>query len=311
MSSDNINVIINRLQDPTDDIRKMAIDSLHDEIRRTAGKITKESMELFDIVNMLKSISEKYTGNEKLHLNDLISVLSVSSSENSVEDTIKYRLKGNVTNLNEWGHQYTKQLVKGCLTIRNGQIADLDYECLIEPLTEHLFKHNCEIEAIDFILSIGSLLLDEVSSLGLEAPTGRGYDKLELISKFVDESNYGRVYEYLMQISSFYSISELILDINKTKPSRYLVFLLKERKYEEAVNFVKQLPQGNTRKQCLYILARVNVYFETEDEQEKFILTNQHVPKYYSSTVESLEIKKSKKKMLYYLKLNIKCLLLL
>ncbi|ORD97616.1 RPN1 [Hepatospora eriocheir] len=295
MNTDDYKVIVNRLKDSDSEIRMSSINLLHNEIRDTAGTITTKQMKLFDIVEDLKGVAMNLlTNSEKQHLFDLISVLSTSAETDSTFNVLSYRLKGNITPLDDWGHQYVKQLIKGCLEVRNGNYESCDYTKLVEPITEFLFKRNCEVEALDFLTDISEISNDVVVDFIESSSGGFIVNRLDLISKYTDEHNFNRVYEYLDELNRFYVLDDVLFELNKENPSKYLVHLIKLRKFDKAIEYVESIKDRNLKKQCLYILARCNISYFCSDEDNK-ILNNTHILKYYHDTAKDLEIEESKK----------------
>ena len=290
MLNDDLKIILESLKERDEDVQKHALDMLIENVRSNAGTITQEQQDLLDVITQLKDLLFKYKGNNRALLSDIISVLSIGGSEESVRDVLLYRMEGNVTNLEMWGHQYVKQLVLGCIKVRTKEIDVINYSKIVEPITEYFFKHNSEVEAIDYLLEISGLEGSTLCNLNIMPELGTEVNKLDLIEKHVDESNFNRVYLYLLEINRFYDLRELILNIVKNKPSLYLVHLIEYRMFKDAVEYVKQIKEEDVKRQLLYILARCNISYETKNEDELFILENRHIAKNFKETNEDLEI---------------------
>ncbi|EDQ31289.1 19S-PA700 proteasome regulatory particle subunit Rpn1p-S1 [Enterocytozoon bieneusi H348] len=292
--NEKLQLIIERLNDDLPDIRKNALEMLFDEVRSTLGTITSEQQDLFDVINILKKYLSNFKDSERQMLNDIISVLSMGSDNESIRNVILYRLDGNITSLEYWGHQYVRQLIFGCCMIRNKEIEAINYLSLIDPIVAYLFKYNCEIEAIDFLLEISGLPEEEICGNNIRPENGTNINKLELIAQYTDNNNFYRIYLYLLELNKFFDLYKLILKITKQFPSMYLVHLIEFELYQEAIDYVKT-QTGTVRLQLLYILAKCNIYFQTGISEEEAILTNSHISNYFVETATNLEILQSKK----------------
>ncbi|KAL6122722.1 hypothetical protein NUSPORA_00251 [Nucleospora cyclopteri] len=294
MDNEKIGIILERLQDKNSEIQNSALEMLHSEVRAAAGTITKEQQDLFDILNKLKLCVNFMNEANKKHLNDIISVLSVGPEDRDIINVIKYRLLGNITDLENWGHQYVKQLINACVKIRHREVEIFNYSPVVDLIISYLFQHNSEVEAIDFLLEISNLMPKENSEAHKNTAEGTDVNKLDLIVKHIDKDNFERIYEYLIELEKFYPLREMVLEITKCKETRHLIHLLEYNRIPEAVDYVRNIKNPKMRKQCIYILARCNVYF-SGNEEEEFILTNKHIHKFYLNAATSLEIVQSKK----------------
>ncbi|OQS54853.1 RPN1 [Ecytonucleospora hepatopenaei] len=295
MFSERLTLILERLCDTSEEVQTNAIDMLYEEVRASVGTITTEQQELLDLLEKLKPIAGRLEGKNKKITCDLISVLSVGSTDYAIKNVMMYRLEGNVTSFEEWGHFYVKQLILGCIKIRNREIEVFNYFKLVEPICEFLFKHNSEIEAIDFLLEIGSLKPKILCDLNQPAEKGTEVDQFEMILTYVDEDNFERIYLYLVELNKFYDLREIILQMVKNRPTLYLVHLIEFRRLEEVIEYVKKEKSENLKKQFLYILARCNIFYEGDNAGEKHILENKHITENFLQVNNSLEIMEASK----------------
>lgn len=268
MQTSNLDVIISRIQDKDTGIQRSALKALHCEVASTQGSVDFKQQELFDRLNALSTIVESIEGENKKYLYDLLSVISLTHSN---QDVLRYRLKGCFTCIEEWGIRYVRKLVHCILDVIYQKLEVEDYTPLIVPIVKFLFKHNSEIEAIDFILEVSFTKLRNES----REEKNRTYeqDYTDLILDCIDSENKSRVILYLEEMDKFYDIRDLMLKAYLPDPSKYLVYLIKLNEKAQAIEFVKST-SGLIKKQCLYILARNNIYYETDSSSEQHILSN-------------------------------------
>ncbi|ADM11316.1 26S proteasome regulatory subunit 4 [Encephalitozoon intestinalis ATCC 50506] len=277
MEEDELKIIVERIRDPDADIQNNALNMLFNITKSSHSKSidTINFQYLADNLPMLEEVCKDLSEDKRKWLCDIISAICVIDDEKKL---LEYRIEGNVIDLKEWGHLYVKKLT-GCIAdVKNGKM-DLPFERTREvsrKCIDFLFKHNAEFEAIDFLLEI------------------RG---IESILEYVDTHNYNRIVLYLEDMNSFVELSEVILGIylKMNDHSRYVVGLIKRQKTKEAIEYVKKIEDRDYKKQCLYILARCNLYYEVSDPEEKYILSNSYIKEVYRSVGTELEIDKPSK----------------
>lgn len=318
MAECNIELIAARLGDRDPEIQANALQALHNEIKSTQGTIVARTQELLDIQERIAGCLNGMSGENALHLCDLLSVMCVLDDSSKA---LHYRLMGNITDLSEWSHQYVKKLVKCIVDITNGEAEAENYEVLIEPIVRFLLHHNSEVEAIDFIVEVSyipgingngrgvsafsraikSITAEETSDGSTDASKKKSHPRadpelryFDLIIQAADSDNRDRILIYLEELSKFYALEDVLIRINAYDPSRYLVCLIKHGRVGEAMEYVRDMEDPRVKKQCLYILARNSIYYKGGEEEE-YILTNNHVKEVFSGVAASLEVLPPKK----------------
>lgn len=284
MQTSDLDVIISRIQDQDVEIQRSALKTLHREIVSAQGSVSFKQQELFDRLNTLSQIAESMEGDNKKYLCDLLSAMNLFHSDQKV---LRYRLRGCFTNIEEWGIQYVRKLVCCILDVIYQKLEVEDYTSLIEPIVRFLFRHNSEIEAIDFILEISFTRLRSES----KEERNRTYeqDYTGLILDCMDSENKDRVTLYLEEMDRFYDIRDLMLKIYLPEPSKYLVYLIKLNEKSQAIEFVKSV-SDLTKRQCLHILARNDIYYETDSFGEQCILSNSFLADNFFQVATLLEL---------------------
>lgn len=286
MENSNLETIIERIQDKDVEVQKSALILLHNEILSSHSSTGFKNQELYDSIEIFeKALETIEDDSNRKYLYGLLSVINLFHSDQKV---LKYRLLGSITTIDEWGLQYIRQLVCCILDVINNNLESEDYTSLIEPIIEFLFKHNAEIEAIDFIFEIS--FVPSRNKIESSKNTLFRKDYTDLIIKYIDGQNRDRILLYLENMDEFYNINDLMLKIFSSDPTRYLVYLLKINRIENAIDFVKSIENKPLKHQCLYILARNRIFYETSDSDESHILTNSFLSKTIYDVAKVLEL---------------------
>lgn len=274
MENEELNMIIGRIQDSDVDIQHNALKMLFNITKSSHSRSidTISFQHLADSLPVLEETCERLEGESRAWLCDITSAICVLGEE---EKLLRYRVEGNVVDLKEWGHLYVKKLIGCVVDAKNRRIAFPfeETEAVSLKCVDFLFRHNAEFEAIDFLLEIGMV---------------------DMVPHYVDGHNYKRIILYLEDMDEFLDLEKTILEINlKMKNhSKYVVGLISHNRTREAVEYARSIEDRDYRLQCLYILARCNLYYESSDPEEKYILSNNHVKDIYRSVAKELEIDK-------------------
>ena len=334
MNASDLDLVISRLSENDPELRKNALCTLHDEVRSALGSSFNEIQTLLDRHSAIASHIDNLKGDEKRHLYDLLSVISILDNPKNV---LRYRLLGGVTELTVWSHQYVRKLVCSILDVIYGNSEYEEFGPVIEPIISFLFAHNSEAEAIDFAIEVSGLqprpIVTEQSSAFLleirnlmesdpedepnselmkektaanatkrdtDKPTTQVMDRTVDRAVFkhvlarVDADNRERVLTYLEELGKFYDLNDEILEVKQHDPSRYLVGLLKTHRTKDAEMYVRRMEDGEIKKQCLYILARNSIRYSGNNEEER-ILSNRHMYGVFQAVATALEVLPTKK----------------
>ncbi|KAM0681261.1 proteasome regulatory particle base subunit [Glugoides intestinalis] len=284
METTDLSIVISRIQDKDPEIQHEALKTLHQFIAKTQSTIGFKQQDLYDRLDELTKIVENLKENNKKYLYDLLSVMNLFHSDKNV---LRFRLLGCYTDISEWGLQYVRKLVCCILDVINQKLDMEDYTPLVVPIIDFLFKNNAEVEAIDFIF--------EVSFVPLKNDQGEEKNKMftadytDMIFKYIDNDNKDRITLYIEEMDKFYNIEELILKLYHNNPSKFLVYLLKINKKAAAIEFVQSIQDPLVQKQCLYILARNNIFYEC-NEETRSILLNSFLSENFFNVASSLEL---------------------
>lgn len=285
MESADLDTIISRIQDTDSEIQYSALKALHSLISSTQGTVGIKQQDLYDRIQEFINIANSMEGNNQRYLYDLISIMNLFHNDQNV---LKYRLLGSYTNIADWGLQYVRKLVCCILDVIYQKLETEDYTPLIEPVSSFLFEHNAEIEAIDFIFEVSFQFLKIEPNESLNTMFRKDYT--DLIFKHIDKDNRDRIIIYLEEMDKFYNIQDMMIRMYQSEPTRLLVYLLKINRKNDAIEYVKSLSDPYVQKQCLYILARNCIYYESNNAEAIKILSNSFLSENFFNVATSLEL---------------------
>lgn len=278
METDNLNLIIARLHEKDNNIINNATNMLVDLVKSShSGSISTLSFQVlserkYDLLDLCSKLENE----QSKKIFDIISAISIIGDD---EDILRYRILGNVISLKEWGHLYVKKLI-GCIVDSKLKKNKIDFDETYEVVQEckdFLFQNNLEFDAIDFLLEIKDI---------------------ENIVNYVDIHNYKRIIKYLGEMSVFYDLNDILVKIYlKTKDyTRYIINLIEQNFIDEAIEFVKKVDDKMVKRQLLYVLARLNIFYDTKILDEKVILSNNHIKDIYTQLINIYELNSDKTK---------------
>lgn len=285
MESTDLDTIITRIRDNDSEIQYSALKALHLLISSTQGTVGIKQQDLYDRIQEFINIAKNMDGDNQRYLYDLISIMNLFHNDQNV---LKYRLLGSYTSIADWGLQYVRKIVCCILDVIYQKLEIEDYTPLIKPITTFLFQHNAEIEAIDFIFEVSFQPLKNESHESLNTTFRNDYT--DLIFDHIDKDNRDRIITYLEEMDKFYNIQDIMIRLYQSEPTRMLVYLLKINKINDAIEYVKSLSDSCVQKQCLYILARNCIYYESNDVEVRRILSNSFLSENFFNVATLLEL---------------------
>lgn len=270
--------IISSLHNPNQELHLAALKSLLEISQRNDTTSLKLLIDNKDVLTDIYNTNIVNDENKKV-LADILSTVYILTDPRL---SLTYRLIGNVTEIGSFGHQYIKKILGTIVeSATNDLNADESLFSLLLCSLKFLFEHNCECDAIDFMVE-----------LGIE----------HFIPYLIDHSE--RVEVYLSELCYYIGIEYVLFDMYRRKKDwvKLVIILLrgskKEKKkgkynltdviktidYEEDIeisynniNKIYRYVSGNFMEdlyfilckcnvdeyiQILFILSRVNVYID-------------------------------------------------
>uniref|UniRef100_A0A0E0HK63 26S proteasome non-ATPase regulatory subunit 2 homolog n=1 Tax=Oryza nivara TaxID=4536 RepID=A0A0E0HK63_ORYNI len=187
---EQLELYVVRAQDPDPGVQKLALESMRQEIRSATSSMTSVPKPLKFLrphYGTLKAYFETMPESElKKYMADILSVLALTMSAEGERESLKYRMIGSEGDIGSWGHEYVRNLA-GEIAQEfqkrqdDGMTTDSLKE-LVEQIVSFHMKHNAEPEAVDLLMEV---------------------EKLDLLVKHVDSTNYKRTCLYLTSSSKY------------------------------------------------------------------------------------------------------------
>ncbi|PVD33955.1 hypothetical protein C0Q70_05217 [Pomacea canaliculata] len=260
---EELNMLVERLQEPDQRLYKPALESLRSMIRASTTSMTsvpKPLKFLRQHYETIKAVHDTIRDPEtKRFCADIISVLGMTISEG--QDSLHYRLLGTKEELGSWGHEYVRHLA--------GQVVqewqetgedNLDMRgkllVLAQEIIPYHMGHNAEAEACDLMMEL---------------------ERLDMAMQYVDEQAYPRVCLYLTSCVPY------VPDPENTSLLHCAVELYRKfNQYPQALRCALQLNDMKliqdifisckdrvVQKQLAYILGRQQVFLDLDGEVEE------------------------------------------
>ncbi|CAA0396804.1 unnamed protein product [Arabidopsis thaliana] len=257
----NLELYVERVQDPNPELQKIALESMRKEIRDSTSSMTSVPKPLKFLrphYGVLKEFHAKMAESDlKKMLADILSVLALTMSAEGERESLNYRLTGSESDIGSWGHEYVRNLageIAKEYTIRQGEESSIeDLMDLVQQIVSFHMKHNAETEAVDLLMDV---------------------EDLDLLLEHVDNTNFRRTCNYLTSAAKYLPGPDdmLVLDI------AYMIYI-KFAEYPNALQialfldnmqYVKQVFTSCTdlvkKKQFCYMIARHGMTFELDQE---------------------------------------------
>lgn len=233
----------------------------------------------------------------KSSIADVLSVLAMTYSDNGKHDSVKFRMLSDVSNMEDWGHEYLRHLALELGEVYNDEVekeaeditsaTDLtspldNFEFpkdrilqLALDIVPYFLKHNGEADAVDFLLEIEAI------------------DKLP---QFVDENTFKRVCQYMVACVPLLPPPEDVAFLQ----TAYSIYL-SESKLTEALALANRLGDESlirsvfdatedhvVHQQLAYILSSQKSSFEYEGLQE--IIGNTKLSEHFLHLAKELNL---------------------
>ncbi|KAH3681783.1 hypothetical protein WICPIJ_007221 [Wickerhamomyces pijperi] len=195
----DLELLVERLSESDSSLYSAALEQLKDFIRSSTSSMTavpKPLKFLHPHYETLVQAFEKITeASLKAQFADILSVLSMTHSENHQYDALKFRLISDNEDFTEWGHEYIRHLALEVGDIYNEKLEsegdedeeklahlnsfdDLALKKIVIKIVPFFLKHNQEADAVDLLLET---------------------DNISELPQFVDKNIYKRVGLYLVR----------------------------------------------------------------------------------------------------------------
>merc|ERR550539_2113643 len=287
---EELELCVTRLQEPDQKLYAGALECMRKLIRASTTSMTSVPKPLKFMIphyETMKTVYEKIASSTspdavKKECADVLSVLSMTMSENN--ECLKYKLKGDTSteNMDAWGHEYVRHLAGEIVAEWNdlttetteGQdeaMDDLDKKNqllhLVQQIIPSQMKHHAEAEACDLLMEV---------------------ERLDYLEQYVDKTAFNRVCLYLTSCVAYVPEPE---NTNLLKTA--LKIFRDQKQYPQTMRLALQINDSDvvreifdecqdqlTQKQLVFMLARQQHFLELDDtEYDEIIeiMSNSHL----------------------------------
>lgn len=204
----------------------------------------------------------------------------VAAKEDST-DMLNYCLKGELSELHQWGHEYLRSMAGMIGREYNKRVEDSnsceDLFKIVDIIVPHFIDHNEEPEAVDLMMETESL------------------DKL---TKFTNERNYEKVCAYLISCSPYSADTEEMTNsyttvFNIYKSQGQFCDALRVAQKMNNNDLIQEIMEAckneTTKKQMAFMLGRQRNPYESEDDEINSIIAQDKLSEYYKQLARDLD----------------------
>lgn len=272
---EGLDLAVARLQEVDRNLHQQALDHMVNEIRSSTSSMTSVPKPLkflrphYDSLKACyEAWDEKYELKAKLA--DVLSVLAMTMATPGSRESLKYKLKGTLTNISSWGHEYVRSLAGEISEEYNKRSLeapaedDVDVDDLIQLVDDVVpfqMQHNAEAEAVDLLVEVQRL------------------NKL-LETSIVDSRNYERVCLYLLRCADFIADPDDLSTLFYTAYSIYKT----QRKFTDALRVAIKIRDND--KITELFSAEVNA--SEADKKQMSLILGRHRSSFIHEQDESL-----------------------
>jgi len=292
----NIELMVERLQDPDPGVQKLALEAMCKEIHSTTSAMTavpKPLKFLRPHLDTMIARIEPLQGENRKQLADIVSVLcSTVAGKEGEREGLKYKLQGHTDDLGTWGHEYMRHLageISEEYRVRHEAEQPVDdLMHLVKQIVPYHMSHNAEPEAVDLLLEV---------------------EQLPIIEEYVDDKNYGRTCLYLVSCCSYLPEPEdmMVLTISHSIYSKH-------QRWHDALRVALRINDPDVitstfaacadpleKKQLCYLLARHGYALDLEEgpaavededlrEQLREIISNSKLSEQFLALARDLDV---------------------
>ncbi len=209
-----VEILVDNSNEYKNDETSEALQILESEIKSATSSMTSVPEPLKILKAHYKNLEEVFssgnlTGDSRLQLADILSVLATTSEDIEARSSLAYKVKGNMSDISSWGHEYVRRLcgeISAEYNLINLEKSSLTVEVLltmVDLIVPFLVERNAEAEAIDLLLEVNCL---------------------ETLHKtpLIDTNNFRRVCLYLIKVADYTTDPENVVVILCSAYSIYL-----------------------------------------------------------------------------------------
>uniref|UniRef100_A0A1B6BXI5 26S proteasome non-ATPase regulatory subunit 2 n=1 Tax=Clastoptera arizonana TaxID=38151 RepID=A0A1B6BXI5_9HEMI len=298
---EELNMLIEKITSKENDVDPSALEALRELIRTSTTSMTSVPMPLkflrphYSALKTVHMFSNNI--NSKQLCASIISVLAMGQEVTALpRECLTFCMMSGCKDVGDWGHEYVRHLEGeiaeewAAVTFRSNEKAVRSKLLpIVEKIISFDMKHNAEIQACDLLMEI---------------------DRLDLIDKHMDSSNYPRVCLYLASCAVYVEDPERDAILHSVM-EHYLRF----KEYPRALCIAMQLNDMDSmnriffecyengdpsvRKQLAYMVGRQQLCIDLPDEipdksELQCVMSNSHISDHFHSLARELDIMEPK-----------------
>lgn len=282
----DLEVLVERLTEEASELYKPSLDNLKELISSSTSSMTavpKPLKFLHPHYETLVKAFESWTDAElKSQFADILSVLSMTHSDDGEHDALKFRLISKEQSYTDWGHEYIRHLA-----LEIGEASDESLESdekkfdedeikkIVLKIVPFFLKHNQEADAVDLLLET-----DHISEL----------------PQFVDKQIFRRVGLYLVScvpllpppddLEFLQTAFAIYLEHGELTQALALAIRIDDEELIESVfNATEDLTM---KKQLALLLSKQNSAFKNDEVQD--LIDNRHLSEKFQYVAKELNL---------------------
>ena len=191
---EELELMVEKMHDSALGIQRNALVAIAKEVKGSTSSMTSVPKPLKFLRphwTRMKDFFAVVPSENKAILADILSVLSMTMGDDEKRDCLNFKLAGDMTEIDSWGHEYVRHLsgeISSEYTARLSAEAGVeDLQALVKIMIPYLMHHNAESEACDILVEV---------------------EMMDYLLQFVDEHNCERVANYLVQCARYMTMPE-------------------------------------------------------------------------------------------------------
>ncbi|RPA75452.1 putative 26S proteasome regulatory subunit mts4 [Ascobolus immersus RN42] len=281
----DLEMLVERIKEDKADLYKPSIDTIKEFIRTSTSSMTAVPKPLKFLRPHYETLIEVFdrwpSGEDKLNLADLLSVLGMTSGNEERLDTLNYRLQAPSNNIGGWGHEYLRHLA-----LELGK----DYTRRLEKDEDVLELRNLALVVVPFFLSQSA----EPDAVDLLTEV----EAIDQLPSLLDENTYPKAALYMSSMVNYLSppedyiflktIHEIYIKFNKLQQAMQVAVRLNDVKLVQ--EDLDRTSDAGLKKQLGFIAARQQIALDATDPEVQSCLNNSRLSEYFLMLGKELNI---------------------
>ena len=286
----DLELLVERLTEEDSSLYSQALDQLKEQISSSTTSMTavpKPLKFLHPHYEALVKAFESWSDPAlKSRFADILSVLSMTHSDNGKHDALKFRLISGEESYTDWGHEYIRHLAleigdatNESLESGETQFDEAEIKSIVLKIVPFFLKHNQEADAVDLLLET---------------------DNISELPQFVDKNIFRRVGLYLVScvpllpppddLEFLQTAFSIYLEHGELTQALALAIRIDDEELIESV--FKSTDDLTVKKQLALMLSKQNSAFKNEEVQD--LIDNRNLSEKFQYVIKELNLQEPK-----------------